>query len=142
MLPSDFPIDLRPYRVLAERLHMEEAELVAELRALRREGVIRRISAILNHSRFYPFNVMVVLRVEENRIEEVGQKIASFPEVTHLYEREKGDSWQYNLYAMIHARTKEDFDTVLDRILKEEGIKGYDLLPTKREFKKTGFSIS
>jgi DNA-binding Lrp family transcriptional regulator len=85
---------------------------------------------------------MVVFKVDEEKMDSVVERISSFWQVTHLYEREKGGYWEYNLYAMIHGRQIEECKSVLMAILQETGIEDYRVFPTKREFKKTGFSLS
>ena len=39
---GDFPLERRPFAVLAERLHTDEATLITRLAELKKEGYLRR----------------------------------------------------------------------------------------------------
>lgn len=141
LLPPDFPLSLRPYEDLGKKMGIEGKVLIEMLKDLKEKGIIRRIAVIINHRKFYPCNMMVVFRVKEDDLESIGKKIADFPEVTHLYQRDTASYWDYNLYAMIHGRTKRSCEEILERILERTGLTDYKVFLSKREFKKTGFSI-
>lgn len=141
LLPSDFPLSLRPYEDLGKKMGIDGKVLIEILKEFKEKGIIRRIAAIINHRKFYPWNMMVIFRVRDNELESIGKKMAEFPEVTHLYERDRGSYWDYNLYAMIHGRTKKSCEEILKKILERTGLTEYKVFPSKREFKKTGFSI-
>lgn len=140
-LPSDFPISYRPYKEIAEKIGIEESQLIERLKELKEKGIIRRIAAIIYHRNFYLHNLMVVFKIKGD-IEEKAKKIASFPQVSHLYERDGGGYWQYTLYAMIHAKTEKECREVLKRIVEETGLEDFKVFPSKKEFKKIGFSVS
>ena len=42
-IQSDFPIDARPYQVIARELDLTEAQVLDRVRMLKEEGIIRRI---------------------------------------------------------------------------------------------------
>ncbi|MGC1933283.1 MAG: hypothetical protein WA667_30280 [Candidatus Nitrosopolaris sp.] len=50
---------------------------------------------------------MVVWKVPVLKIDEVGNKLAAFPQVSHCYRRPIYPVWEFNLFSMIHARTIE-----------------------------------
>jgi DNA-binding Lrp family transcriptional regulator len=76
-------------------------------------------------------------QVEEDRIEEVGKKMASFREVTHCYRRNPADDWPYNLYTMIHGADEEECHAIARKMSEKAGVKNYTLLFSKKELKKT-----
>jgi DNA-binding Lrp family transcriptional regulator len=137
-VPSDFPITERPYREIAERIGKSEKGLIDALKSLRKEGVIRRVAAILFHRRVsYTYNAMVVWKVSIRDMERVGMDMASFPEVSHCYERNKGNYWEYNLYTMIHGKSEKDCVDIVKRISESVGVRDFLVFISKREFKKT-----
>lgn len=99
---------------------------------------MRRFACILNHRKAgFGANAMVVWDIEEGtKGEEIGNIAASFSAVSHCYLRPKYPTWNYNLFTMIHGKTKEDTQEVIDNIAKEIEYKSNMPLYSSREFKK------
>jgi DNA-binding Lrp family transcriptional regulator len=74
--------------------------------------------------------------VREEDIDEIGYKLASFPQVSHCYRRPVYQDWQFNLFSMIHARTSEAAEKIAAEMSEVVGIKDYRILFSLREFKK------
>lgn len=141
-LSSDFPLVKKPYEFLAKKMGIKENDLISALKRMKKEGKLRRIAAILNHKMVsYLYNGMVVWKVKEDEVEEKGRIMASFPEVSHCYEREKSELWDYNLYTMIHTRNEKEFFEKIKEISERTNIKDYKVFLSKREFKKVGLSL-
>lgn len=141
-IPADFPITERPYKEIARKAGMKESEILESLRVMKEKGLVRRVCAILSHRKVsYNWNGMVVWKVPEGEVEEKGRIMASHENVSHCYERESSGFWDYNIYTMIHARTKEEFFRVIEEISEATGIKDYKVFLSKREFKKVGLSL-
>ncbi len=136
-MPEDFPIIDRPYKEIAEGMNITESELLSVLNTLKKEGVIRRIAVILHHRKaLYTHNAMVVWKVKEEDVDRVGNIMASFSEVSHCYEREKGDYWDYNLYTMIHGKSLEHCKEITKRISVMTNVSDFQIFFSLREFKK------
>lgn len=143
VIPYDFPICEKPYEKIAKEAGIDESKLINILKNLRIKGVIRRIAAILYHRKAsYTYNAMVVWEVPEDKVEKIGKIMAGFPEVSHCYERERGDYWAYNIFTMIHARTLEGCADIIQRITEKTGIDKYEMFLSKREFKKTSLMVN
>jgi siroheme decarboxylase len=142
-VPPDLPVVERPYSTIAETIGMSEGGLIDVLRDLKHRGVIRRVAAILYHRRAaYTHNAMVVWKVGPKEVERVGQAMARHPEVSHCYERATGGYWDYNLYTMIHGKSMEECDEIVRRISEEVKVIDYQVLLSKREFKKTALVVA
>jgi siroheme decarboxylase len=142
-LPSQFPLTDRPYKEMAETIGMNEDELIGVLKSLKTSGLLRRVAAVLYHRKVaYSHNAMVVWKVDEKDVEKLGAVMASFPEVSHCYERDTGGYWAYNLYTMVHGKRYDECIKSVERIADQTGIKEYRILFSKREFKKTSFSMN
>jgi DNA-binding Lrp family transcriptional regulator len=142
-IPSQFPLTNRPYKEMAKMIGISETELIDTLKSLKASGVLRRVAAVLAHRRAsYSHNAMVIWKVDEKDVERTGAVMASFPEVSHCYERDTGGYWAYNLYTMVHGRRYEDCMKNIERMAQETGIGDYRVLFSKREFKKTSFSLN
>lgn len=136
------PICERPYLVKAQELCIAEGELIERLRKLLERGVIRRISASVAHRKLgFGANAMCVWKVPEDRVRAVGEKISRSPRITHCYARASVPGWDYNLYAMVHGKTREDCLDVIARLSAEVGIDDYLVLFSTCELKKTWSSI-
>ena len=80
---------------------------------------------------------MVAWKVDEKRIEDVGQKMASFQQVSHCYRRNPSKSWPYNLYTMVHANDEQACREIARKMSQATSIKEYSLLFSREELKKT-----
>jgi DNA-binding Lrp family transcriptional regulator len=142
-IPSQFPLTDRPYKEMARTIGISEHELIDTLKGFKASGVLRRVAAVLAHKKVaYSHNAMVIWKVDEISVERAGAVMASFPEVSHCYERGTGGYWGYNLYTMVHGKHYEDCMKSIEHIAHEAGIGDYRVLFSKREFKKTSFSVN
>ncbi|MDD4748644.1 MAG: siroheme decarboxylase subunit beta [Methanosarcinaceae archaeon] len=136
------PLTPSPFAGVAKELGLTEKEVVKRLRNLQKEGKIRRFGASIGHRVIgITANAMCVWDVPDERVEEVGQIMADFSEVSHCYQRPRFPDWPYNLFTMVHAYTEAECEEVAARISEATGIKKYKLLFSKREFKKTGVRL-
>jgi DNA-binding Lrp family transcriptional regulator len=137
-IQEDMPVTARPYAAIAEKLGITETELIDHLKDLSRRGVIRRFGATLRHQRAgFSANAMVAWKVDENRIREVGRKMASFQQVSHCYRRNPTENWPYNLYTMVHANSEQDCRETALKMSIAASVEDYALLFSREELKKT-----
>ena len=136
-LQKDLPVTPQPFTGAISRLGMSYEEFFTMAETLKEAGVMRRFATILNHRKAgFTANAMSVWRVPEDRAEELGKQIAEFRAVSHCYLRPSYPQWPYNLFAMVHAKSQEACDGVIEEIAKETGLKEYAKLYSTREFKK------
>jgi DNA-binding Lrp family transcriptional regulator len=137
-LGNNFPIEPRPFAAIGARLGMTEDEVLARVKEFMARGIIRRLSVALRHQNVgFTANAMVVWKVPPERLNEVGKKLASFPEVTHCYERETAPDWPYNLYTMVHRPHREESLAIAVRLSEAVGIKDYRVLFSTQELKRS-----
>lgn len=138
VIQGDIPLGPRPFRDAAQKVGMSEEEFIQRIRRLKEQGIIRRFGATLRHQEAgFSSNAMVAWKVPDERISEVGKKMAEFREVTHCYHRRPQQQWPYNLYTMIHGASREQCHEIARRISRATGINDYILLFSEKEFKKT-----
>jgi len=126
-LQADLPVEPRPFK----------AGLIEKIRELQQTGVIRKFGAILKHQKAgFAANAMVVFNVPDESVGVIGEKIAGFKEVSHCYERPRFPGFNYNLYAMTHGKTSEELESSVRRIADAVGINDYQMLWSKKEYKK------
>jgi DNA-binding Lrp family transcriptional regulator len=137
-LQGNIPITQRPYLEISEKLGIDEEEFLKTLKSLCDREIIRRFGATLRHQKSgFSANAMGAWQVEENRIDEVGRKMASFREVTHCYRRNPAEGWPYNLYTMIHGADEEACRKIARRMSEKAQVETYTLLFSRKELKKT-----
>jgi siroheme decarboxylase len=137
-LQGNIPITERPYLEISEKLEIGEDVFLKTLKSLCDRGIIRRFGATLRHQKSgFSANAMGAWQVDENRIDEVGRKMASFREVTHCYRRNPADGWPYNLYTMIHGADEEACRKIARRMAEKAQVQTYTLLFSRKELKKT-----
>ena len=135
---EDIAVTQRPYLEMARKLDLPEEILLQTLQDLCERGVIRRYGATIRHQKSgFAANAMVAWLVPEHKVEEVGEAMAQFREVTHCYQRRPQKDWKYNLYTMIHGDNEYECFRIAKKISHETGIEHYVLLFSEKEFKKT-----
>ncbi len=136
-IQEDLPLVSRPFRQLAAGLGMVEEELLAIIDDWLKAGVIRRFAAVLNHRQVgFSANGMVVWRSPLEQIDRLGAILGARAEVSHCYYRPAHPQWPYNLYAMVHGRSKEECLRIAARLAEAIELPDYDILFSTREFKK------
>jgi siroheme decarboxylase len=136
-LQKDLEVTPRPFDTLAKNLGITVDELFKKAIEYETMGVMRRFAAILRHrDAGFAANGMIVWMVPEDKIDEVGYKLASFPQVSHCYRRPVYPDWPFNLFSMIHARTIEAAKKIAIELSNFVGINEYKILFSSREFKK------
>ncbi len=137
-IQDDIDITERPYLKIAKRLGISEETFLESLKDLCERGIIRRFGATIRHQKSgFEANAMVAWKVDEERVDEVGEKLASFKQVSHCYRRNPTDKWPYNLYTMIHAKDEESCRETARKMSAETAIYTYTLLFSRKELKKT-----
>jgi siroheme decarboxylase len=129
----------RPYDAAAGEAGMAVEDLLDHLRGMVERKLLRRVAAILYHRRAgFSANGMGVWRVPEERILEVGSRMAAVRGISHCYQRPTYPDWPYSVFTMAHGRSKEECDAILDRIADEHSLHGADraTLYSSTEFKK------
>lgn len=136
-LQKDLEVIPEPFKQPADNLGITTGELFAKAKEYENIGIMRRFAAILRHrDAGFVANGMVVWHVPEDKIDEVGFKLAAFPQVSHCYRRPVYPDWRFNLFSMVHARTLDAAEKMAVEMSETIGIKDYQILFSSREFKK------
>jgi DNA-binding Lrp family transcriptional regulator len=137
-LQDNISITSNPYEEIASELNINENELLSRLKTYRKTGILKRIGAILYHRKAgFAANAMVVWKIDDKNLDEIGKYMASIREVSHCYERKLCASWNYNLYTMVHEKDRESCNKIIENIAEAVGVKEYKILYSTRELKKT-----
>jgi len=133
----DIEIIKEPFKNIIDDLDISYELFFKTLNELKNAGVMRRFASILNHRKAgFNANAMVVWNVNEKEGEKIGEIAASFSAVSHCYLRPKYPNWPYNLFTMIHGKTTEETNRIIDEISNEIQSNSHIPLYSSREFKK------
>jgi DNA-binding Lrp family transcriptional regulator len=134
---GDMPVVEQPYRPAAQRLGMQTDELLAHLGGMCERGLLRRVAAILFHRRAgFSANGMGVWKVPEERVMELGPRMAAFRGISHCYQRPTYEDWPYSIFTMSHGHSEQECEAILDAIADQTGIEERAVLYSSTEFKK------
>lgn len=137
-LQGDIPLEPAPFKKIAAGLGLPEEKFLAAVNRLRSRGVLRCLRAIVRHHKAgYSANAMVAWKLPESRAVSFGKTAAASPAISHCYQRLTRPGWPYNLYTMVHGRSRAEILKVVDGLAKKTGAKEYKVLESLREFKKT-----
>lgn len=141
-LEGGLGLEPRPYASLAARCGLAEADCLARLRRLLDLSVIRRFGVVVRHRELgYTANAMVVWDVPDDRVAEVGRRLAGEAAVTLCYQRPRRlPHWPYNLFTMLHGRDRPGVLAELEALRQRLGLDAIPCLPlfSVRRFKQCG----
>jgi DNA-binding Lrp family transcriptional regulator len=127
------------YAPAAEKLGLPVERLLDHCRGMVERKLLRRVAAILFHRRAgFSANGMGVWKVPEERVAELGPRMAAVRGISHCYQRPTYPDWPYSVFTMAHGRSKEECDAVLDGVAAVGGLSDDErsTLYSSTEFKK------
>jgi len=110
LLQEGLPLEKDPFGILARRMGLERAEIVARTDALIRAGYIRRLGGVFDSRAMGYSSVLVGARVPDDLFEDVAEFVNAIPGVTHNYRR-KGF---LNMWFTLSVSREEEKEAVLD----------------------------
>ncbi|MEW6680463.1 MAG: Lrp/AsnC family transcriptional regulator [bacterium] len=127
-IQGEFPLEKQPFKVIGERIGLDENSVIEIVLSLKNKGIIREIGPIFDHKRLGLETKLVGIAVKD--IESCADIINEYEEVTHNYEREGF----YNLWCSIVGE-KGRVDNLIE-IIKQR-VKPDDIvsLPSISSFK-------
>ncbi|MCQ2388929.1 MAG: hypothetical protein MJ138_04385 [Kiritimatiellae bacterium] len=146
-LQGDTVVRADYFAALAERLGEKEWRLLSTLELWRRQGRLKRIGLLLRHREAgWTANGMCCWRIAGDTAD-AGRALAARGEVTHCYERASAPEFQYNLFAMVHARSEGEAEAqfaALDAVVRAaagDRAEASTMLLSTKEYKKTSLAF-
>lgn len=127
----NFPIDARPFRVLAQTLDMSEDDLIERVGRMKEDSLIRRIGGNFSPDKLGYFSTLCTAKVPENKIDLFTRTVNAYSGVTHNYVRDH----TFNIWFTFIASSVELIEESLEEIKKETGVETILNLPATRVFK-------
>lgn len=141
-IQGGLPLVEKPYLALAGQLGLTEAEVIDNLRTLIHSGAIKRFGVIVRHHEIgYKANAMVVWDVADEQVDLLGEALGNESCVTLCYKRPRvAPRWPYNLFCMIHGRSRDEAMACIDSITRKHGLKDtpHEILFSGKRFKQRG----
>jgi DNA-binding Lrp family transcriptional regulator len=143
-IENGLPFVAHPYREIAEEIGIGEEDVIHRLRRLTAAGIVTRFGCVVRHRALgYTANAMTVWDVPDTRIAEIVERFVGNPGVTLCYRRpRRPPDWPYNVFCMVHARTRSEADKVVDALDAAAGGIPHDVLFSTRCFKQRGAVFS
>ena len=143
---SGLPLVPRPYEAVGATLGVGGAVVRERFAQWLDSGLIRRIGAVPNHYKLgYVANGMTVWDVDDDRVDELGACVGALSGVSHCYRRPRElPRWPYNLYAMLHGRSREEVEQQRRQLrdLLGPACRADEVLYSSAILKKTGLRLS
>jgi len=143
---AGLPLVSEPYAAISREIDISEEEVLLRMKRMLADGRIRRIGAVPNHYALgYTANAMSVWDVADEAVDELGRKVGALAFVSHCYRRPRRlPDWRYNLFAMVHGKSREDTQVQIERIKNLIGgmLSSSDVLYSTRILKKTGLRLA
>jgi DNA-binding Lrp family transcriptional regulator len=129
----------RPFARLAMKAGMTESEVLARISEWLDAGLLKRFGVVVRHRELgYTANAMVVFDVPDAAVSTVGARLAGEPGVTLCYRRRRQlPEWSANLFCMVHGRSREEVEPIVERLCRTAGYH-CDVLFSTRRFKQRG----
>lgn len=142
---AGLPLTAQPYHDVAQQAGLPVALVQERLRAMLANGIIRRIGIVPNHYALgWKFNGMTVWDVADTHLDALGAQVGALDFVTHCYHRPRLlPEWRYNLFAMVHAKSRDAAQAQIDQIAAILGVHchAHSTLFSTKILKKTGLRI-
>lgn len=137
LLTDALPLEERPFLAVAEKVGISEGEVIARVKRLKEQGLVRRIGAVINPRALGWHSTLCAVQIPRKRIDEYASVVNAYPEVTHNYVRTGEPNCWFTLIAPDEACARE----IIREIGKKLGTAVLDL-PASRTFKiKVSFDL-
>ena len=108
------------------------------MRSVREKRRIRKMGAVLqNRAAGFTANVVSEWVVPPESVDEIARCMCESPAVSHCYDRDTAEDWPYNVYTMIHAKSRDECEEIAAALAAECGLSERVMLYSVKEWKKT-----
>ncbi len=129
-LQEGLPFCVQPFAEIARELECAESEVLQQTRELKKSGVIRRLSAVINPRALGMASTLVTAHVPADRVDSVAVAVNALAGVSHNYLREH----HYNLWFTLQEPSQDRIDETLSKLQRQFGVE-FHSLPVTQVFK-------
>ena len=139
IIQDAFPLEERPYQVLAEQLGFDEQSVFAAVENLRRSGIIRRVGGVYDSkalgfiSRLCAGKVPTAMTgaADDSALEKFAAVVNVIPAITHNYVR----SHEYNVWFTVMAQSEAEIQKIVDEVCANTELHDVHILNATKKFK-------
>ena len=131
IIQDAFPLEERPYQVLAGQLGSDEQSVFAAVENLRQSGIIRRIGGVYDSKALGFISRLCAGKVTESAIEAFATAVNEIPAITHNYQR----SHEYNVWFTVIAQSEEEIQKIVDDVCVKTDLHDVHVLLATKKFK-------
>lgn len=140
-LEGGVPLLPRPWDAAAEAVGGTWPSVLDTLQRWLDGGTLRRLGVIVRHHELgFVHNAMAVFDVPDADVDATGTRLARQHGVTLAYRRRRDAGWRYNLYAMVHGRSRAEVQAAVDAAAQGAGLRdaAQAVLFSRQRFKQQG----
>jgi siroheme decarboxylase len=131
LLQKEFPLEERPFLIIAQRCGISEEEALSRIQKMKDEGIIRRIGAVFDGTKLGRVSTLCAARVPEDKLENFINIVNANKGVTHNYQRDH----EYNIWFTVSATTAEELEAFLADVKENTGVTDIQDMRAVRTFK-------
>ncbi|AYH45148.1 AsnC family transcriptional regulator [Azoarcus sp. DN11] len=141
-LQEGLPLRSQPFDVLGRKAGLREAMVIEMIERWLADGIVKRFGIVVRHHELgFRANAMCVWDVPDEEVGRLGRLLAAEPAVTLCYRRRRAlPGWRYNLFCMIHGRSRDAVRMARDDMARRHGLDlwMHEVLFSCRRFKQQG----
>lgn len=135
----------RPFRTAARKLGMPEGAVIGTLNNLKRRGFIKNLRGVINHHKAgYSQNALIAWRLKAGSTEKYSSLVNDVAikdeRISHCYRRQPHEKFRYDIFTMMHAKTKNEIMNFARATAIELGLE-HEVMFTQKELKKERLAI-
>lgn len=130
MMQRDFPLVRRPFLNLGQGLGVDEDQVLARVKQLTHDGIIRQIGPIYSSRHLGYHSTLAAFSVKPARMDSVAERISSHPGVSHNYARDH----LYNLWFTLTIPGDQNLEQHITQMAHQCDIEKFLNLPALRTF--------
>ena len=139
VIQDAFPLEERPYQVLAEQLGSDEQSVFAAVENLRQSGIIRRIGGVYDSKALGFISRLCAGKVpstvsgaaDDSALEKFAAVVNVIPAITHNYVR----SHEYNVWFTVMAQSEAEIQKIVDEVCANTELHDVHILKATEKFK-------
>lgn len=131
LIQTDFPLVARPWEKISQKFGTTQTDVLATVKKLYNDGVIRRIAGVFNASMLGYQTTLAAAAAKPDNIETVAVRITQNPNVSHCYQRSDDD---YPIWFTLACKNS-DINKAVEKVALDAGCDSFLILPCEKRFK-------
>ncbi|HNX76399.1 MAG TPA: Lrp/AsnC family transcriptional regulator [Candidatus Rifleibacterium sp.] len=131
MLQGRFPLESEPYKVIGDKLWMDEVSVISRIARMYEAGVIRYIGPFFDSRKLGYSGCLAAMQAPIDQLDRIAGVINQFSEVTHNYLRDGSPNLWFTVIAPSAARR----DEIIASIKQQAGVEDVLVFTSRKLYK-------